>query len=291
MSNWDFASEAEIEAGRQAYDPSDAKHPDYSQTLAGEFIEWAEQREKEKCMELEVLDHQDQIILFTGNPAERMRQMQETAAILAEPVRQRHTVTISGREHVRVEGWTMLGALLGVHPYLVWTRPGSTKPDSNGWEARVEASTIDGRIVGSAEAMCLVEEPNWKNRDEYALRSMAQTRATSKALRQPLGFVITLAGFDPTPAEEMPSHDPSPFKPPAPRADGPGDVVDYLTGAQNRKIHALKSKLVKAEVFTEETFDEALSKEYGATISGLTRKDASHLIERLEKVENDLPET
>ena len=33
---------------------------------------------------------------------------------------------------------------------------------------------------------------------------MAQTRATSKALRQPLGFIVQLAGFDPTPAEEMP---------------------------------------------------------------------------------------
>ena len=100
-------------------------------------------------MELEVLDHNDDIILFTGNPAERMKQMQETAAILAEPVRQRHTVTIQGREHVRVEGWTMLGALLGVHPYLVWTRPiHRLQPRDLGWEARVEAGTIDGRTVG-----------------------------------------------------------------------------------------------------------------------------------------------
>jgi hypothetical protein len=32
---------------------------------------------------------------------------------------------------------------------------------------------------------------------------MAQTRAVSKALRLPLGFVMQLAGFNPTPAEEM----------------------------------------------------------------------------------------
>ena len=36
-------------------------------------------------MELEVLDHQDDIILFTGNPAERMRQMQETAPSSPNP--------------------------------------------------------------------------------------------------------------------------------------------------------------------------------------------------------------
>jgi hypothetical protein len=33
---------------------------------------------------------------------------------------------------------------------------------------------------------------------------MAQTRAVSKALRLPLGFVMQLAGFNPTPADEMP---------------------------------------------------------------------------------------
>ena len=32
---------------------------------------------------------------------------------------------------------------------------------------------------------------------------MAQTRAGSKALRQILGFVVALAGYSPTPADEM----------------------------------------------------------------------------------------
>ena len=32
---------------------------------------------------------------------------------------------------------------------------------------------------------------------------MAQTRAQSKALRQPLGFVVSLAGYETTPAEEV----------------------------------------------------------------------------------------
>ena len=126
---------------------------------------------------------------------------------------------------------------------------------------------------------------------------MAQTRATSKALRQPLGFVITLAGFDPTPAEEMP-YTPSPtFKvpkarPPIDHAEATsGPVVDYLTEGQRKKLYALRSKLVKAGVFTEEVFTESVGKEYQAEISGLTRQEASELIERLEKVERGLPET
>lgn len=135
----------------------------------------------------------------TDDPSEVVERASKTAAALSDVLkRQRLTTTIQGREHVRVEGWTLLGTMLGVFPVCVWTH----KLD-NGWEARVEARTLAGAIVGAAEAECLRSERTWASRDDYALRSMAQTRATSKALRQPLGFVVSLAGFDPTPAEEM----------------------------------------------------------------------------------------
>jgi hypothetical protein len=107
-------------------------------------------------------------------------------------------VTIRGKDHVKVEGWTLLGAMLGVFPVTVWTR----KLD-DGWEARVEARTLDGRLVGAAESMCSRSESRWRSADEYAIRSMAATRATSKALRQTLGFIMHLAHFAETPAEEM----------------------------------------------------------------------------------------
>ncbi len=58
-------------------------------------------------------------------------------------------------------------------------------------------------LTGAADAICSRSESKWQKADDYAVLSMAQTRATSKALRLPLGFVMTLAGFDPTPAEEM----------------------------------------------------------------------------------------
>lgn len=141
------------------------------------------------------------VTLFgTNDPGKVIEAATAAAKPLADVVRkQKLTATISGREHVRVEGWTLLGSMLGVFPVCVWTR----KLD-DGWEARVEARTRAGEVVGAAEAECLRSERTWKDRDDYALRSMAQTRATSKALRQPLGFVMQLAGFDATPAEEMP---------------------------------------------------------------------------------------
>ena len=83
-----------------------------------------------------------------------------------------------------------------------WHGPGRGE---GGWEARVQALTLQGAVVGAADAQCLRSENNWKTRDDYALRSMAQTRAAAKALRMPLGFIMALAGYEATPAEEMPA--------------------------------------------------------------------------------------
>src|SRR5215831_21324658 len=140
-------------------------------------------------------------LFHSEQPDEIITKVAETANALAAVItKQKLSMSIGGRKHVLVEGWTLLGTLTGVFPVLVWTRK-----LENGWEARVEARTLAGAVVGAAEAMCLRSERNWATRDDYALRSMAQTRATSKALRQPLGFVVSMAGFEATPAEEMAS--------------------------------------------------------------------------------------
>src|SRR6185437_14382005 len=60
-------------------------------------------------------------------------------------------------------------------------------------------------VISSAEAMCLNDEPNWKSKPMFQLKSMAQTRACAKALRNVLAWVVVLAGYAPTPAEEMDS--------------------------------------------------------------------------------------
>jgi hypothetical protein len=136
----------------------------------------------------------------TTDPVQVVEEASRVADALKQVLKcQGLTTRIQGRDHVRVEGWTTLGAMLGVVPVVVWTRP-----TEKGWEARVEARTLDSRVIGAAEAECLRDEKRWRTADDYAVRSMAQTRATSKALRGPLGFVVTLAGFEATPEEEMP---------------------------------------------------------------------------------------
>src|SRR5262249_6052329 len=123
-------------------------------------------------------------------------------------------------------GWTLLGSMLGLLPYVVWTR----RLD-DGWEARVEARTLDGRPVAAAEAECLRSERKWSNADDYAVRSMAQTQAGSKALRQPVGVVMELAGFNATPGEEVYA------EPERRRAKGP--VSRQPTSEQWEEIRAL----------------------------------------------------
>jgi hypothetical protein len=179
----------------------------------------------------------------TSEPHEIIAKATTVASALKDVLKAQKLISnIQGREYPRCEAWTLLGTMLGVFPVLVWT-----KQIEGGWEARVEARTRDGCVVGAAEAECLRSDKNWNNRDDYALRSMAQTRATAKALRMPLGFVMTLAGYEATPAEEMTSasvdhqratpkpKDAPKAKPAAPKQATTSDVVQKEATAKTRE--------------------------------------------------------
>jgi hypothetical protein len=150
------------------------------------------------------------VTLFgSDTPAAVVGQASLVADALRDVLRkQKLTLKIGGKEHILIDGWALAGTLCGVFPVTRWVRPLTEEIDGKkeflGWEARVEAVTKAGEIVGAAESECRWSEKLWSTRDSYALRSMAQTRAASKALRMPLGFIATLAGYAATPAEEMP---------------------------------------------------------------------------------------
>lgn len=107
---------------------------------------------------------------------------------------------IGGREYVTVEGWNALGAMLGVTPREV-----SVREVDGDYEADVELIRVsDGAVIGRATAIVGSDEKTWASRPRYARRSMAVTRATGKAFRLALSWIVKLAGFEVTPAEEMP---------------------------------------------------------------------------------------
>lgn len=147
----------------------------------------------------EVVPVESANLFRTSEPSEVLERAMSTANALMPVVREKGLIAnIQGKDHLTVEAWQTLGAMLGVTPVCLWTR----KLD-NGWEARVEARTLEGRVIGAAEAECLTAETRWAKADDFAIRSMAQTRATSKALASVLRFVATLGGAAGTPAEEM----------------------------------------------------------------------------------------
>lgn len=154
--------------------------------------------------EIVPVERDDGVTLFgTSNPVEVIERSTQVADFLAKIIADRKLFAeIKGRKHVLVEGWTLLGSMLGVFPVMDDVRE-VVIDGVHGWEATVSAKTRNGEVVGRASALCMRSEARWKTADEYAVSSMAQTRATSKALRLPLGFVMQIAGYDATPAEEM----------------------------------------------------------------------------------------
>jgi hypothetical protein len=111
-------------------------------------------------------------------------------------------VKIQNNDYLRFEAWQTVGRFFG---YTVKTQ--ETKfveyGEVSGFESKSIVLDAEGKEIGGAEAVCLNDEKNWKDKPLYSLKSMAQTRSAAKALRQILAWVVVLAGYKPTPVEEI----------------------------------------------------------------------------------------
>lgn len=161
-------------------------------------------------------------------------------------------VTFNGEQYLEFEDWQTLGRFYGITA-RVDTTAFVQYDEVKGFEAHASAILIaTGAVISAADAMCLNDEANWSTKPRYEyvnnqrhkvsdepvplfqLRSMAQTRACAKALRNVLAWVVVLAGYRPTPAEEMDGTD-----------NGHGSVEAANEVAQ-RKI-AESKKVTKAQ--------------------------------------------
>ncbi len=110
---------------------------------------------------------------------------------------------IQGREYVNVEGWQYAGSRLGILPIVEYVVSMSTD-DEVKYQAKVNLLDLRSeQIVGAGFAICSNREQGKKYYQEFAIASMAQTRAIGKAYRNILAWIIRAAGYEPTPAEEM----------------------------------------------------------------------------------------
>lgn len=129
---------------------------------------------------------------------------------LAKLIKEKNlSTTIQRKEYVNVSGWQFAGSALGLMPIITevtdLTRRGE-QPNQVEFKylAKCEVRKITtGEVVSTGIAICSSFERTKASFDEYAILSMAQTRAIGKAYRNLLAWLMNAAGFEATPAEEM----------------------------------------------------------------------------------------
>ena len=176
------------------------------------------------------------------------------AKALAKMVEKTQSFTvISGRKHLHFTAWATLGTM-----FRLTSRVRSTTfldfGEIKGFESTAEAFHVpSGQVVSVAEAQCTDDEPNWdvrptKNGPQkvplFQLRSMAQTRACAKALRNVLAWVVVLAGYEATPAEEMTGQESGETQSgsgqyTSPQRNGKTSPDDPISEAQVKRIYGL----------------------------------------------------
>ena len=180
-------------------------------------------------------------IRVARKPQDVLKEAKEAAMALMSVVAiKKDPVIFNGNQYLEFEDWQTVAKFYGLTSKVTSTTfidYGGVK----GFEAHAEVIRADGQVVSSADAMCLNDEDNWSTRAKFEwktaesgrkvktkigevpvplfqLRSMAQTRACAKALRNVLAWVVVLAGFKPNVAEEMTGDEPSRSAAPRPQA-------------------------------------------------------------------------
>lgn len=141
-------------------------------------------------------------------PAEVIRIATQQANALMDIVESQELyATIEGKKYLEAEAWETIGAFNNVSAHTDWTNPIERDGEIVAYEAKVSLWKR-GQEVGSAIMSCGLEEFPCRGKEgeakHKAAKSAAQTWATSKAYRMNFSWVAVLAGYQATPADEMP---------------------------------------------------------------------------------------
>lgn len=120
-------------------------------------------------------------------------------------------LVIQGKQYLYFSDWQTLGAFFGITAQVYHTEEIREGDKLIGFIASARAikeSNGETITISAADAECCFDEPNWQSKPRFQLRSMAQTRACAKALRNCLSWIVKLPTtngqhFTDTPAEEM----------------------------------------------------------------------------------------
>lgn len=235
-----------------------------------------------------------QNIFGTTNPADFVSKSQEYAKALVDVVEnQKLYADIQGKKYVTFEGWQFLGSMLptAITPQTEYTEEIRDKDTGEvlGFKARVLALDVNGNQRGASESVCMYSERNWNGKDANHLMSMAQTRASSKALRMALSSIVKLAGYEPTPKEEMDgitatnnfssqaqSYKPAQTTAQQSAAPSSPQVDQMATEAQINYLKVLVNKNLEHEVCKDVSLLASINK------GEISKTNASQLIETLK---------
>ena len=148
---------------------------------------------------------------------------------------------IQKKNYVHVDGWEFAGGMLGVLPRVVEVTNMSNDKETK-WMAEVEIVDKNDRIISRGFAVCSNKETRKKTFDEYAVMSMAQTRAIGKAYRNVLAWVMKLAGYETTPSEEVKVDSEK-----SPVASAEKAIVKLHTAKSIAQLHTLWKGLTQKE--------------------------------------------
>lgn len=129
----------------------------------------------------------------------------QKALILREMVQaQGLAVKVGVSEHLKLEGWQTIGRAYGCSGR---THVAELLRDANGTiegvQAHADIVDSQGVIVGGADSFCFANEDGKEEQTIAQLAGMAQTRAEGRAFKQMFSWVVVLADYSATPAEEV----------------------------------------------------------------------------------------
>lgn len=167
------------------------------------------------------------------------------------------SVDIQGKPYCMAEGWMFAGLLSGLDCRVTEEVDLSTGDGAQReikWKATALLYNKDNEVVGRGVALCSSKESKKKSFDEYAILSMAQTRAIGKAYRNKLGWVMKMAGYEGTPAEEMKT----------PEKDLYSEIVKAIESSKTTKnLFVIKERVEGSKKLDDEqkkTLDSLISK-------------------------------
>ena len=152
----------------------------------------------------------DLVIMPTETPDDVLKTAKQRAKALVGILQYgKHYIEKNGNKYLKVEAWQTFLAFDNVRAETQWVKP-IRDDDGTIVAYQAEVALLDkrnGTPRGRAIMSCGLDEYVCQGKVGYAktiaAESMAQTRAESKACRQNYAFVAVLAGYKPTPAEEM----------------------------------------------------------------------------------------